>query len=81
MPFQAIFELLIVYCWLVKRLPTATVWQDEPGDAAHIIFHHLGSPFIGRQGESGPVHGDVSAHAIDVKVHANASNQPQQGIV
>jgi len=81
MPFQTVFELLIIYGWLVKRLPTATVWQDEPGDAAHIIFHHLCSPFIGRQGEGGPVHGDVSAHAIDVKVHANARNQPQHGIV
>jgi len=81
MPFQAVFELLVIYCGLVKRLPTATVWQDEPGDAAHIVFHHLCAPFIGRQGKGGPVHGDVSAHAIDVKVHADARNQPQQGIV
>src|SRR5262249_41223202 len=74
MPLQAVFKLLIVYGWLVKRLPTATVWQDEPGNAAHIVFHHLGAPFVGRQGESGPVHGDISAHTINVKVHADASN-------
>src|SRR4029450_9472733 len=36
MPFQTFFELLLVYGWLVKRLPPAPVWQDQPGDAAHV---------------------------------------------
>ena len=81
MPFQTVFELLLVYGWLVKRLPPAPVWQDQPGDAAHVVFHHLRPPFIGRQGNGGPVHGDVGAHAIDVKVHADAGNQAQHGIV
>src|SRR4029453_755602 len=40
MSFQTIFELLLVYAWLVKRLPPASVWQDQPGDAAHGVFHH-----------------------------------------
>ena len=41
MPFQTVFELLLVYGWLVKRLAPAPVWQDQPGDAAHVVFHHL----------------------------------------
>src|SRR5215470_16374507 len=81
MPFQAVFELLLVYGWLIKRLPPAPVWQDQSGDAAHVVVHHLRSPFIGRQGNSGPVHGDIGAHAIDVKVHTDASNQAQHSIV
>ena len=81
MPFQTVFELLLVYGWLVKRLPPAPVWQDQPGDAAHVVFHHLRPPFIGRQGNGGLVHGDVGAHAINVKVHADTSNQAQHGIV
>ena len=81
MSFQTVFELLVIYGWLVKRLPTAPVWQDQPGGAAHVVFHHLRPPFIGRQGNGGPVHGDVSPHAIDVKVHADACNQVQHGIV
>ena len=80
MSFQTVFELLLVYGWLVKRLPPAPVRQDQPGDAAHVVFHHLRPPFIGRQGNGGPVHGDVGAHAIDVKVHADAGNQAQHGL-
>jgi len=75
MSFQTVFELLLVYGWLVKRLPPAPVWQDQPGGAAHVVFHHLRPPFIGRQGKGSLVHGDVGAHAIDVKVHADASDQ------
>ena len=81
MSFQTVFELLIIYGWLVKRLPPAPVRQDQPGGAAHVVFHHLRPPFIGRQGNGGPVHGDVGTHAIDIKVHADASNQAQHGIV
>src|SRR5678816_2604314 len=57
MPFQTVFELLLVYGGLVKRLPPAPVWQDQPSDAAYIVFHHLRPPFIGRQGNGGTVHG------------------------
>jgi hypothetical protein len=81
MSFQTVIELLLVYGWLVKRLPPAPVWQDQAGDAAHVVFHHLRPPLIGRQGNSGPIHGDVSAHAINAKVHADTSNQAQQGII
>src|SRR5712691_2253383 len=44
MAFQTVFELLLIYGWLVKRLASAPVWQDQPGDAAHIVFHHLRPP-------------------------------------
>ena len=71
MPFQTIFELLLVYGWLVKRLPPAPVWQDQPGGAAHVVFHHLRPPFMSCQGNGGLVHGDVGTHAINVKVHAD----------
>src|SRR5262249_41662623 len=67
MSFQTVFELLLIYGWLVKRLPPAPVWQDQPGDAAHVVLHHLRPPFIGRQSHGSTVHGDVSAHAIDIK--------------
>src|SRR5882672_5797296 len=81
MSFETVLELLLVDGWLVKRLPTAPVWQDQASDAAHVVFHHLRSPLIGRQSKRSPVHGDVGAHAVNVKVHADASNQAQQGIV
>src|SRR5438105_13339199 len=35
MSFQTVFELLLIYGWLVKRLPPAPVWQAQPADAAH----------------------------------------------
>src|SRR5215471_14957149 len=81
MSFQTVFELLLIDGWLVKRLPPTPVRQDQASDAAHVVFHHLRPPFIGRQGNGRPVHGDVGAHAINVKVHTDASNQAQHSIL
>src|SRR5215813_6590242 len=81
MSFQTVFELLLIDGWLVKWLPPTPVRQDQSGDAAHVVFHHLRPPFIGRQSKGSPVHGDVGAHAINVKVHTDTSNQAQHGIV
>jgi hypothetical protein len=56
-------------------LPTAPVWQDQSSGAAHVVFYHLRPPFIGRQGNGSPIHGDIGAHAVNVKVHADARDQ------
>src|SRR3989442_8184487 len=46
MPFEAFLQLPLIHRWLVKRLPTPPMEQDQLRYSAYVVLAHLCAPFI-----------------------------------